>query len=82
MIAAVSFLKASHNCKTLFFTKNVRYFFMKLWKTYDFDESGDLDPSEACGLIREMLHNSASNPGMPKLKCKNNLLIIPGSLDF
>ena len=55
---------------------------MKLWKTYDFDESGDLDPSEACGLIREMLHNSASNPGMPKLKCKNNLLIIPGSLDF
>ena len=55
---------------------------MKLWKTYDFDESGDLDPSEACGLIREMLHNSASNPGMPKLKCQNNLLIIPGSLDF
>ena len=55
---------------------------MKLWKTYDFDESGDLDPSEACGLIREMLHNSASNPGMPKLKCINNLLIIPGSLDF
>ncbi|KAL5269966.1 hypothetical protein ACHWQZ_G003442 [Mnemiopsis leidyi] len=61
LILALPLDEPLYEAFSLLFSPITGHFFMNLFRTYDADDSGDMDSEEALKMIKDMLENSVAN---------------------